>query len=90
MRLTCTGERTMSEQVEPMPSTNARRVPAPPARLALSKRVLDAGCGAGYGAAELSQTAQSVVGADSAAEAIAFARAHYLPAALPNSNRLPA
>jgi len=51
------------------------------ARLARGKRVLDAGCGAGYGSAELALTAHSVVGVDSAAEAVAFARAHY---ALPN------
>jgi protein-L-isoaspartate O-methyltransferase len=46
------------------------------ARLARGKRVLDAGCGAGYGSAELSLSAHSVVGVDSAAEAVAFARAH--------------
>jgi SAM-dependent methyltransferase len=39
--------------------------------------VLDAGCGAGYGSAELAQTALSVVGVDRAAEAIDFARAAY-------------
>ncbi|MGA3097259.1 MAG: methyltransferase domain-containing protein [Bryobacteraceae bacterium] len=47
------------------------------ARLARGKRVLDAGCGAGYGSAELAQAALSVVGADRAAEAIDFARAAY-------------
>lgn len=51
------------------------------ARLARGKRVLDAGCGAGYGSAELAQAADSVVGVDRAAEAIAFARANYC---LPN------
>ena len=51
------------------------------ARLARGKRVLDAGCGAGYGSAELARGAQSVVGVDCAAEAVDFARAHY---ALPN------
>jgi len=51
------------------------------ARLARGKRVLDAGCGAGYGSAELAQTAESVTGIDRAPEAIEFARAHY---ALPN------
>ena len=51
------------------------------ARLARGKRVLDAGCGAGYGSAELAQAADSVVGVDRAAEAIEFARAGY---ALPN------
>jgi SAM-dependent methyltransferase len=47
------------------------------ARLARGKRVLDAGCGAGYGSAELAQTALSVVGVDRAAEAIDFARTAY-------------
>jgi len=47
------------------------------ARLARGKRVLDAGCGAGYGSAELAQAADSVVGVDRAAEAIDFARASY-------------
>lgn len=47
------------------------------ARLARGKRVLDAGCGAGYGSAELARTAESVVGVDRAPEAIEFARAHY-------------
>jgi SAM-dependent methyltransferase len=47
------------------------------ARLTRGKRVLDAGCGAGYGSSELAQTAESVVGVDIAPEAIAFARAHY-------------
>ncbi|HJT89481.1 MAG TPA: methyltransferase domain-containing protein [Bryobacteraceae bacterium] len=47
------------------------------ARLARGKRVLDAGCGAGYGSAELAHVAYSVVGADVAAEAVDFAREHY-------------
>jgi len=47
------------------------------AGLALGKRVLDAGCGAGYGAAELANAAACVVGADIAAEAIDFARHNY-------------
>jgi SAM-dependent methyltransferase len=47
------------------------------ARLARAKRVLDAGCGAGYGSAELAHVAMSVVGADIAAEAVEFAREHY-------------
>lgn len=46
-------------------------------RLAHGKRVLDAGCGAGYGSAELARTALAVVGVDVAPEAIEFARAHY-------------
>src|SRR3954451_7528085 len=47
------------------------------ARLARGKRVLDAGCGAGYGAAELAHVAQAVMGIDCAAEAVGFAREHY-------------
>jgi SAM-dependent methyltransferase len=47
------------------------------ARLARGKRALDAGCGAGYGSAELARAAQSVVGIDNAADAIDFASAHY-------------
>jgi SAM-dependent methyltransferase len=47
------------------------------ARLARGKRVLDAGCGAGYGAAELAHASQSVVGIDCAMEAVGFAREHY-------------
>jgi SAM-dependent methyltransferase len=47
------------------------------ARLARGKRVLDAGCGAGYGTAELAQAAAWVVGADIAPEAIDFARQNY-------------
>src|SRR5580704_6325678 len=46
-------------------------------RLARGKRVLDAGCGAGYGSAELARSADSVVGVDRAPDAIEFARAHY-------------
>ena len=52
------------------------------ARLARGKRVLDAGCGAGYGSAELARTAERVVGVDRAPEAIEFARAHYADAKL--------
>ncbi len=47
------------------------------ARLARGKRVLDAGCGAGYGSAEMAHVAQTVIGIDSAAEAVEFARENY-------------
>jgi SAM-dependent methyltransferase len=47
------------------------------ARLARGKNVLDAGCGAGYGSAELAEAASSVVGVDVAPEAIGFAAEHY-------------
>src|SRR3977135_1391273 len=47
------------------------------ARLTRGKRVLDAGCGAGYGSAELAQMAERVIGIDIAPEAVEFARSHY-------------
>lgn len=47
-------------------------------RHAHGRRVLDAGCGAGYGAAELSRCgAAAVTGVDVAAEAVAMARSAY-------------
>src|SRR5437868_7534999 len=52
------------------------------ARLARGKRVLDAGCGAGYGSAALVGVAQSVTGVDVAAEAVEYARANYQAANL--------
>ncbi len=47
------------------------------ARLSRGKRALDAGCGAGYGAAELARAALNVVGIDSSLDAIEYARANY-------------
>lgn len=47
------------------------------ARLAGGKRVLDAGCGAGYGTDELAGVAGQVIGADIAGEAVDFASKHY-------------
>jgi len=44
---------------------------------AAGRRVLDAGCGVGYGSARLAEVAASVVGVDVSAEAIAYAREHY-------------
>ncbi|MGQ0799359.1 MAG: class I SAM-dependent methyltransferase [Pseudomarimonas sp.] len=41
------------------------------------KRVLDLGCGSGYGAARMATVAQSVIGVDVAADAVAFARARH-------------
>jgi SAM-dependent methyltransferase len=46
-------------------------------RLARGKRVLDLGCGAGYGAAELGRHAASVLGVDLSGSAVAFARERY-------------
>jgi len=52
------------------------------ARLARGKKVLDAGCGAGYGSAALAEVAESVMGVDVAADAVEFARANYQAANL--------
>jgi ubiquinone/menaquinone biosynthesis C-methylase UbiE len=41
------------------------------------KRVLDAGCGTGYGSAELAQSAAEVTGVDIAADAIEYAGTNY-------------
>ncbi len=46
-------------------------------RLARRKRVLDAGCGAGYGTAELSRVAASVIGMDVSGEAVGYCKEHY-------------
>jgi len=51
------------------------------ARLCRGKRVLDAGCGVGYGAARLATQARRVIGIEIAPEALAMARERYaLPA----------
>jgi SAM-dependent methyltransferase len=51
------------------------------ARLSRMKRVLDAGCGTGYGTAELARTAAMAAGVDISADAVDYARGHY---SLPN------
>ncbi len=47
------------------------------ARLASGKRVLDAGCGAGYGSMELAGVAVAVTAIDFSPDAIAYARGRY-------------
>ena len=47
------------------------------ARFAQGRRVLDLGCGTGYGTADLAQVATSAVGIDLAPEAIAYANEHF-------------
>ncbi len=76
-----TGERLIPGQVDADLLNEHMARYAFAARLAQGKRVLDAGCGAGYGSAELAKKAHWVAGVDVAAEAVAFARTHY---ALPN------
>jgi SAM-dependent methyltransferase len=46
-------------------------------RWSSGKRVLDAGCGTGYGSAELARNAASVTAIDFSEEAIAYAREHF-------------
>ena len=72
-----TGERLIPGQVEIDLLNEHMARYAFAASLARGKRVLDAGCGAGYGAAELAEAAAWVVGADVAAEATDFARQNY-------------
>jgi SAM-dependent methyltransferase len=72
-----TGERVIPGQVDADLLNEHLARYAFAARLARGKRVLDVGCGAGYGAAELMKTALAVVGVDSSPDAIAHAREHY-------------
>jgi ubiquinone/menaquinone biosynthesis C-methylase UbiE len=46
-------------------------------RYARNKRVLDAGCGTGYGSAELAQSGAEVTGVDISGDAIEYASANY-------------
>ena len=82
-----TGERVVPGQVEPdlWNEHLARYLFA--ARLAGRKRVLDTGCGTGYGAAELARLAASVTAFDVSPQAIALARTAY---PLPNLHFLAA
>ncbi|HVN06753.1 MAG TPA: methyltransferase domain-containing protein [Bryobacteraceae bacterium] len=72
-----TGERVIPGQVDTDLLNEHLARYAFAARLARGKRVLDAGCGTGYGSAELMKAALSVVGVDIAAEAVDYAREHY-------------
>ena len=72
-----TGERVVPGQVDADLLNEHLARYAFAARLSRRKQVLDAGCGAGYGSAELARTAAGVLGIDRAADAIAFARAEY-------------
>jgi SAM-dependent methyltransferase len=72
-----TGERLIPGQVDVDLLNEHMARYAFAARLAHGKRVLDAGCGAGYGSAELAGQAVSATGADVASDAVDFARANY-------------
>jgi hypothetical protein len=72
-----TGERVVPGQVnDDLWSEHVARY-AFARRYAQGKRVLDAGCGTGYGSAELAQSAAAVTGLDIAADAIESATASY-------------
>lgn len=75
-----TGERVIPGQVDVDLWNEHRARYAFAARLAAGKRVLDAGCGAGYGSALLAEEAASVTGIDVAPEAIVYATEHYAAA----------
>jgi SAM-dependent methyltransferase len=72
-----TGERVVPGQVEPDLWNEHLARYAFAARYASGRRVLDAGCGAGYGSAELARTAASVTGLDLSRDAVEWARGHY-------------
>jgi ubiquinone/menaquinone biosynthesis C-methylase UbiE len=72
-----TGERVIPDQVEPdLWSEHLARY-AFASRYAAGKRVLDCGCGTGYGTAELANGAIEATGLDLSNDAIEFARGHY-------------
>jgi SAM-dependent methyltransferase len=72
-----TGERVIPGQVnDDLWSEHVARY-AFARRYVQGKRVLDAGCGTGYGSAELAQSAAEVTGVDIAADAIEYASVNY-------------
>ncbi len=72
-----TGERVVPGEVNPDLWNEHRSRYLFAARLSRGKRVLDIGCGTGYGTSELARYARSVVGLDSAHDAVEFASIHY-------------
>jgi SAM-dependent methyltransferase len=72
-----TGERVVPGQVSPDLWNEHYARYAFTARLARGKRVLDIGCGTGYGSAVLAEAALHVTGVDVSPEAVASARAAF-------------
>ncbi len=72
-----TGERVVPDQVDVDLWNEHLARYAFAARLAGGKWVLDAGCGSGYGSAELAATARTVIGLDVSADAVGYARQSY-------------
>jgi len=82
-----TGERVVPGQVAPDLWNEHISRYAFAARLAKGRRVLDAGCGTGYGSLQLAASAAHVLGVDLSGDAIDYARRHY---AVPNLDFLQA
>jgi SAM-dependent methyltransferase len=75
-----TGERVIPGQVnDDLWAEHVARY-ALAARFAQGRRVLDLGCGTGYGTADLARVASAAVGVDLAPEAIGYALRHFPPA----------
>ncbi len=72
-----TGERVVPGQVEEDLWAEHFSRYAFAARLVSGGRVLDIGCGTGYGTAELARAADATVGLDVSVEAVAYAATHY-------------
>lgn len=72
-----TGERVIPGQVEDDLWAEHIARYAWASRFAAGRRVLDVGCGTGYGTAELAKTASRATGVDSSTDAIGYATTHY-------------
>lgn len=72
-----TGERVIPGEVDPDLWNEHFARYAFASRLARRKRVLDAGCGAGYGSAELGRGARQVLGVDVSREAVQYAAGRF-------------
>ncbi len=72
-----TGERVIPGEVNPDLWAEHFSRYAFAARFAAGKRVLDIGCGTGYGTAELAKYAATTAGVDIAPDALDYARSHF-------------
>lgn len=72
-----TGERVIPGEVNPDLWNEHLARYAFASRFAHAKRIVDVGCGAGYGAAQLAQAAANVIAIDLASAAVSYARTHY-------------